>query len=118
MNVYVFNVRTIMVDYNPSEKVTKILIDDLSDFKLSAAYLAYSKAWVENLDEKIRLVLNNVMIALIENKESYSTFYYEINRYGKDGSNEYSSRERIVGVKKRAYRKNEAKRRRILRHKN
>ena len=56
-------------------------------------------------------------MALIENKESYSTFYYEINRYGKDGSNEYFSRERIKGVKKRAYRKTEAKRRRILRHK-
>ena len=37
--------------------------------------------------------------------------------YVKDVSNEYSSRERIKGVKKRAYRKNEAKRRRILRHK-
>ena len=106
-----------MVDYNPSEKVTKILIDDLSDFKLSAAYLAYSKAWVENINEEVRLELNKVMGSLIENKENYSTFYYEINQYGKDGSNDYSSREMIKGTKKRAYRKNEAKRRRILRHK-
>jgi len=106
-----------MVDDNPSEKVTKILIDDLSDFKFNAAYLAYSKAWVENLEEKVRLELNKIMQSLIKNKRDYSTFYYEINKYGEDGLNEYSGRERIRGQKKRAWRKNEAKRRRILRHK-
>ena len=106
-----------MVDDNPSEQVERILMDDLSDFKLSAAYLAYSKAWVENLDEGVRLALNNVMGSLIENKGNYSTFYYELNQYGENGSDDYSNRERITGQKKRAYRKNEAKRRRILRHK-
>ncbi len=105
------------MDDNSNIKVTKVLIDDLSDFKFNAAYLAYSKAWVENLEEKVRLELNKTMLALIENKRDYSTFYYDINKYGENGLNEYSSRERIRGQKKRAYRKNEAKRRRISRHK-
>ena len=107
-----------MVDNNPIEKVERILVEDLSDFKFSAAYLAYTKAWVENAGEQIRLELNKSMVSLIENKGDYSTFYYEVNKYGKDGENEYSSRQRIKGQKKRAWRKNEAKRKRISRHKN
>ena len=107
-----------MMDNNPIEKVERILVEDLSDFKFNAAYLAYTKAWVENAGEEIRLELNRIMVSLIENKEDYSTFYYEIKKYGKNGENEYSSRQRIKGQKKRAWRKNEAKRKRISRHKN
>jgi hypothetical protein len=106
-----------MTDDNPREKVAKIVIDDLSDFKLNAAYLAYSKVWIENLDEEVRLELNKLMLSLIESKGDYSTFYYEINRYGKNMSNEYSSRVRIKGEKKRAWRHREAKKKRISRHK-
>jgi hypothetical protein len=106
-----------MVDDNPSEKVAKVLIDDLSDFKLNAAYLAYSKAWVENLDEEVRLELNKLMLSLTENKGNYSTFYYELSQYGKNMTNDYFSRTRIKGEKKRAWRNREAKKKRISRHK-
>ena len=106
-----------MEDDNPKEKVAKVLIDDLSDFKFNAAYLAYSKAWVENLDEEVRLELNKAMLSIIENKGNYSTFYYKINQYGNNASNDYSGRGRIKGEKKRAWRTREAKKRRISRHK-
>ncbi len=110
-------VETIMADDNLREKVTKVLIDDLSDFKLNAAYLAYLKAWVENLDEEVRLELNKLLLSLIENKGNYSTFYYEITQYEKNMSNDYFGRTRIKGEKKRAWRNREAKKKRISRHK-
>ena len=106
-----------MKDDNPSEKVAKLDIDDLSDFRFHAAYLAYSKAWIENLDEEARLELNKIMMSLTENKGNYSTFYREINKHRQNMSNEYSGRSRIKGQKKRAWRKSEAKRSRISRHK-
>ena len=43
-----------MNDDNFNEKVTRLLVDDSSDFGFHAAYLAYSKAWVENLEEKVK----------------------------------------------------------------
>ena len=67
-----------MNDDNSSEKVTKLLINDSLDFKFHAAYSAYSKAWVENIDEGARLELNKVMLSLSENKGTYSAFYYEL----------------------------------------
>jgi hypothetical protein len=106
-----------MVEDHPSEQVVKVMIDDLSDFKLNAAYVAYSKAWDEIHDEDVRRKLNEVLRSLLENKETYSTFYYTINQYGNNNSNEYSSRGRIRGEKKRAWRTREAKRKRISRHK-
>jgi hypothetical protein len=109
--------RNMMTDDNPSEKVAKLLIDDLTDFKLNAAYSAYSKAWVENPDEGVRLELNKAMLSLTENKTDYSTFYYEMNRLGKNESDGYSGRSRIQSQRKRDWRRSEAKKRRILRHK-
>ena len=102
---------------NSSEKVAKLLIDDPSDFGFHAAYLAYSKAWDENLDEKIRHELNKVMLSLAENKGNYSTFYHEIDQYRKNVSNDYSSRGIFKAQKKSAWRKSEAKKASISRHK-
>jgi len=106
-----------MTDDNPSGKVAKLLIDDSSDFRLRAAYLAYSEAWVENLDEEVRLELNKAMLSLTENKEDYPIFYHEINQYRKNVSNDYPDRGRFKAQNKSAWRKSEAKAQRISRHK-
>ena len=106
-----------MADENSSEKAAKLLIDDPSDFGFRAAYLAYSKAWDENLDEGARLELNKALQSLAENKGEYSAFYDEIGRYRKNESNEYPGRIMFKAQKKSAWRKSEAKKDRILRHK-
>jgi len=106
-----------MTDDNSSGKIVKLLIDDPSDFRFHAAYLAYSKAWVENLDEERRFELNKVMLSLTENKGDYSAFYHEINQYMKNVSSDYSGRGSFKAQNKRAWRKSEAKERRISRHK-
>ena len=106
-----------MEDDNPSEKVVKLLNDDPSDFKFHAAYLAYSKVWVETLGEEVRRELNKVMLLLTENKVTYSTFYYELNQIGGNVSDDYSGRVRFKSQRKRDWRRSEAKKRRISRHK-
>ena len=106
-----------MNDDNSSEKVTKVLIDDSSDFKFHAAYSAYSKAWVENIDEEARLELNKVMLSLTENKGTYSTFYHELNQIRGNVADEYSGRVRIRSQRKRDWRRSEAKKSRLSRHK-
>lgn len=106
-----------MNDDNSSGKITKLLIDNPSDFRFQAAYLAYSKAWVENPDEGRRIELNKIMLSLAENKEDYSTFYDRINQYVKNDSNDYSGRGSFKAQNKRAWRRSEAKENRISRHK-
>lgn len=106
-----------MNDDTSSGKVTKLLIEDPSDFRFQAAYLAYSKAWVENPDEGRRIELNKIMLSLAENKEDYSTFYDRINQYVKNDSNDYSGRGGFKAQNKRAWRRSEAKENRISRHK-
>ena len=101
-----------------SENITKLLIDDSSDFGFHAAYLAYDKAWTENVDEKVRLELNKIMLSLTENQEDYSDFYQEINKFREDSSNKYSNRGRFKAQKKRAWRKSLAKKANVSRHKN
>lgn len=101
---------------NISDKATMLLIDDASDFSFHAAYVAYSKAWNESSNE-VRIELNRIMLALAENKEDYSNFYQEIGKF-RDNSAEYSSRRRgFKRVRKRAWRKSEAKKNRLSRHK-
>lgn len=99
-----------------SEELKKLLIDDSSDFVFHAAYLVYLKVWSENPDDGIRLELNKSIQSLAENKE-YSTFYKKINQYRKDVSSNYSDRSGFKAQRKGAWRKNEAKRISISRHK-
>ena len=106
-----------MNDDNFNEKVTRLLVDDSSDFGFHAAYLAYSKAWVENPDEGARHELNEIMLSLAENKGDYSTFYQRINQYRENEPSNFSDRGRFKAQRKRAWRKNEAKKIRISRHK-
>lgn len=106
-----------MNDDNSIEKVKMLLIDDSSDFGFHAAYLAYSKAWIENIDEGARHELNKIMLSLAENRGDYSTFYQKINQYRKNVSNDYFDMGRFKAQKKSAWRKSEAKKLRISRHK-
>jgi hypothetical protein len=98
-----------------TEKQEKIVIEGASDFSFYAAYLAYDKAWVENADEKTRLELNNLLLSLKEKKVDYPSFYHQIDQFRKDLPQ--TSRPRFKAKKKRAWRKSEAKKTRISRHK-
>ena len=98
-----------------TEKQEKIVIEDASDFSLYAAYLAYDKAWIENADEKTRLELNNLLLSLKEKKVDYPSFYHQIDQFRKNLPQ--TSRPRFKAKKKRAWRKSEAKKTRISRHK-
>ena len=101
-----------------SEDVTKLLIDDSSDFGFHAAYLTYEKAWAENVDKDVRLKLNKIILSLAENKGDYSAFYQEISKYRNNTSTNYSHRGRFKAQKKRAWRRSLAKKTNISRHKN
>ena len=105
-----------MNDDETKEQPEKILIDDSSDFNLYAAYLAYSKAWADNPDETIRLALNNIMHSLKGNEVSYPAFYRKIDQYR--NTEQKVKRTWFKAKKKRAWRKSEAKKTRISRHKN
>jgi len=100
-----------------SGKVVKLLVDNPSDFGFHAAYLAYLKTWDENPDEGTRAELNKILLALVENKGDYSVFYDELNQFRKIVPNSYSNRDMFKAQKKSAWRKSEAKRERISRHK-
>ena len=107
---------TIMNEVNSTEKVTKISIENSSDFRFQAAYLAYSKAWTENTDEEQRLELNKIMQTLAANREDYSTFYDRINQFVRSVPSDYSGRGSFKAQNKRAWRRSEAKENRISRH--
>lgn len=99
------------------EKVTMLLIDDPSDFGFHAAYLAYTKAWIENSGEATRGELNKIMLSLAENRGDYSTFYQKISQYRENIPGDYSDIRRFKAQNKNAWRKSEAKNMRLLRHK-
>ncbi len=59
----------------------KVSIENISNFQLRAAYLAYSEAYDKASDPGVREYLNQNMIDLKQNKIDYQTFYRNINRY-------------------------------------
>ncbi|MEE8323527.1 MAG: hypothetical protein V3R57_07890 [Candidatus Bathyarchaeia archaeon] len=105
-----------MNDDETNEQAEQILIDDSADFNFYAAHIAYTKAWTDNLDETIRLELNNLMNSLKENEVSYPAFYRKIDQYR--NTEEQVKKPWFKAKKKRAWRKSEAKKTRIGRHKN
>lgn len=98
------------------EPVSKVVFDDMADFKFTAAYETYSTSF-ENADgseERSRL---NTIISQLFNKEiSYPRFYSEIDRYREDSSGREFRRARIKGQRKRAYRRDQQEKDRIARH--
>ncbi|MBS7624885.1 hypothetical protein KEJ29_04830 [Candidatus Bathyarchaeota archaeon] len=70
-----------MNEKDDKDTAEKIIIDDLSDFRLRAAYLAYLEAYDNAVDEEIKKYLNQNILDLQQNRIDYETFYRNINRY-------------------------------------
>ena len=101
-----------------TEEVTKLLIDNPSDFKFHAAYLAYSETWDKIDSADIRTELNNIMKALSKEEMGYSSFYKTLDEYRRHGSKHYEfSRQRIETQRKRDWRKKRNRQERNSRHK-
>lgn len=99
------------------EAVPKVTFDDITDFKFTAAYEVYSKAFDEASGAEERQKLNDLLSRLSEKEISYPRFYSEINRFRADTGGRGFRRVRIYGQRKRAYRREQAERDRSKRHK-
>jgi hypothetical protein len=95
---------------------TKLSIDNPTDFKFHAAYTAYAKAWEDNTSDQDRGKLNALIQALSENEANYGAFYGELSQF-RGPSSGYKSKGRIRGQRKRDWRRKEAKKTRLARHK-
>ena len=101
-----------------TEEVTKLLVDDPSDFKFHAAYLAYSKTWDKLSSPDTRNELNNILTSLSKEELSYSSFYKTLDEYRRHGSRHYEfSRQRIETQRKRDWRQKRNRQERNSRHK-
>jgi hypothetical protein len=100
-----------------TEEVTKLLIDNPSDFKFHVAYMAYSETWdkINSLD--IRTELNNLIKALSKEEMGYSSFYKTLDEYRRHGSKHYEfSRQHIETQRKRDWRQKRNRQARNSRH--
>lgn len=96
--------------------VTILSIDNPTDFKFHAAYTMYAKAWEDNASDEARSKLNGLIQALSEDEANYGAFYGELSQF-RDPSSGFKSRGRIRGQRKRDWRRKEAKKNRLARHK-
>jgi len=104
-----------------TETVSKLLIDQPSDFRFHAAYLIYSSAWDKNTSQEARLKLNEIIEALSKNQIDYERFYQEVNRYRAEFNSEHFRSEMrtktfIETQRKAEWRKREERDRRNARH--
>ena len=92
------------------ETPTKIVFEDKPDFKFTAAYEAYSKAF-DGADPTLQKELNDSITKLHEGKMDYNLFYSTTNQHIQ-GAERGSSfrRARIEGQRKKEYEKDERKR--------
>jgi len=97
------------------EPESKLDIDKPLDFKFHVAYMAYSEAWEDNRSEDTRGQLNELISSLSSGKSGYEEFYANLSQYRKQQVEFH--RERIQGMRKRDYRRSEAKSAREARHK-
>ena len=88
----------------------KVVYSDKTDFKFTAAYEAYSKAF-DAADIAGKTALNEAITKLHEEKMDYNYFYSTINQYiqGADKGGSFR-RARIEGQRKQEYNKDERKR--------
>lgn len=99
------------------EEITKLLIDNPSDFKFHAAYMAYSKTWDKLTSPQTRNELNDILVSLSNDEMSYSNFYRTLDEYRRQGSKHYEfSRERIETQRKRDWRQKQTRSQRNQRH--
>lgn len=99
------------------EQVSKLTFEDIADFKFSAAYEAYSKAFEDAPGAEQRQKLNDLVSQLSRDEISYGRFYGEINQFREDSDGRQFRRARIQGQRKRAYRRDQVERDRHKRHK-
>lgn len=100
-----------------TEEATKLQIDDPSDFKFHAAYMAYSETWDKIGAPDIRNELNGILTSLSKEEMSYSSFYRTLDEYRRHGSKHYEfSRERIETQRKRDWRQKRNKQERNSRY--
>ncbi len=97
------------------ESVQKLQLDNLSDFKFHVAYMAYSKAWDDNISEGNRAEINQLISSLSSGKVDYDEFYANLSQFRKQQVDFH--RERIKGQRKRDWRRSEKKDSRNARHK-
>ncbi|HDQ06712.1 MAG TPA: hypothetical protein ENN36_08350 [Candidatus Bathyarchaeota archaeon] len=101
-----------------TEEATKLLIDDPSDFKFHAAYMAYSETWDKISSPETRTELNELLTSLSKEEISYSSFYKTLDEYRTHSSKHYEfSRERIETQRKRDWRQQRNRQERNSRHK-
>ncbi len=99
------------------ETVSKVTFEDVTDFKFSAAYEAYSRAFDEAPNEEDKQILNDLVSQLAKDEISYSHFYRDINSFRDDTGGRGFRRARIYGQRKRAYRRDQVEKNRNKRHK-
>ena len=100
-----------------TQEATKLLIDNPSDFKFHAAYMAYSKTWDKLSSPQTRNELNDILVSLSKDEMSYSAFYRTLDEYRRQGSKHYEfSRERIETQRKRDWRQKQTRSQRNQRH--
>ena len=99
----------------------KLLIDNPTDFKFHAAYMAYSDAWDKIESATTRNELNGILTALSKDEMSYQNFYSALDDYRRGGSKHdrrrYEfSRDRIETQRKRDWRHKQNKQERNSRY--
>lgn len=101
-----------------NEEPKKLLLDNPSDFRFHAAYLAYSQTW-DRIDlPQTRNELNGILRCLSKEEMSYSSFYRTLDEYRRRGSKHYEfSRQRIETQRKRDWRMKRNRQERNSRHK-
>ncbi|MCX8171823.1 MAG: hypothetical protein N3E47_07705 [Candidatus Bathyarchaeota archaeon] len=95
----------------------KIVIDGLSNFRLQAAYIAYSEAYDKSTDLEVKKYLNQNMMDLQQNRIDYQTFYRNINRYRQIDSSQHQLKSSIKTQSKSEWRNQMRKIEREKRHK-
>jgi hypothetical protein len=101
-----------------TEEAKKLMIDNPSDFKFHAAYLAYSATWDKIAASDTRTELNDILLSLSKEEMSYSNFYRALDDYRRRGSKHYEfSREKIETQRKRDWRQKQTRSQRNQRHK-
>ena len=104
-------------DEPQTEEVNKLLIDNPSDFKFHAAYLAYSETWDKINSTTTKNELNSILTSLSKDEMEYSNFYRMLDDYRREGSRHFEfSRERIETQRKRDWRQKQNKSQRNERH--
>jgi len=104
-------------DTNESTQPEKLLIDNLSDFRFHAAYVAYSDTYDKTANPETKKQLNQNIVALQQNQIDYATFYKNIDQYRMGEGSQYGyGRTFIKTQKKREWRRKAQKLERNKRH--